>query len=505
MGTLIRCCAVALIALTASAQLQENVTVELIEVPVYVTGPDGQPIRGLTKDNFELRVNRRAQPIEYFDAIDYAAPQPKATEAARPRRERRLYLLLFDQLYSIPGVVARAQRAAEAVVAQSDPQTDFFAVATYTANKGVQFVVPFLSDRVAVRRAIATLAVSKTGDPLRVGISPTERVEWIAPEGNALTDGGAHGTNAGSELDDMLHGGAAMREMQAQQLHNGAEDLLENFGDLAARLAAMEGQKHVLYFSLGFNSALVHGGDNPVGDFMKGGVSDAHTTAALDDMVRAFRSAGVFLDAIDIGGVRAGQGSLNVLDNDSLQSMAHGTGGDFVHNQNNLAAGLKDMTSAQQVVYVLAFNRRDRRGGSISVNVRGVPRGTTVSYRQGFGSGEEKKTIDPLQLADIMVNDIPESGLDVKLNASPSEIAIEIPREEVIQLGGNAAAVELLLYVYDANGSIIFARGKTLTPDQPMVVRAQVGLPSGHYVAKALVEIRGTNIVGFARREFDTP
>ena len=62
---------------------------------MVVTTADGNPIRGLTKANFDLRVNRRSQPIEYFDPIDFAAETASPTNGGQ--RYRRLYLFVFDE------------------------------------------------------------------------------------------------------------------------------------------------------------------------------------------------------------------------------------------------------------------------------------------------------------------------------------------------------------------------------------------------------------------------
>jgi len=494
------------VAFATAAQVHENVTVELIEVPVYVFGPDGQPIRGLTKDNFELRINRRQQPIEYFDAIDFSQPKTTAAAPQGDQRERRLYLLLFDQLYSAPPRLARAQRAAEFVVEHSNPATDLFAVATYTAKKGVQFATPFLVDRVAIRRAIGTLTVSSTRDPFSVGISPAERMTWDEKaDASPFIPTGKHD----EEMEETLHGGVANQEMQVQPDRNLIDDFVSDFGALAKRLAQLQGQKHLVVFSEGFRSPLMHGGDDPVGK--KGAGFDARLFRALDDMVKDFQSAGVFLDTVDIAGLRHLPGAS--YDNDSLQFLAHQTGGEFVHNRNDLGPAVADLANAERVVYVLAFNRRNARGGTIDVRVNGIPRGSRVSFRHGFGATERSKQVDPLQLADILINDVPQSGLNLRISASPSGVTIELPRDEIVpQLVDKTPNVDTFVYVFDQNGSAVFAGQKTIAFDsaarkktEPIVIRHRLDLAPGHYVAKAIARIAGTTSIGFARAEVTVP
>ena len=37
------------------------------------------------------------------------------------------------------------------------------------------------------------------------------------------------------------------------------------------------------------------------------------------------------------------------------------------------------------VVYILGFHPRDRKQGRISVKVHGLPRGSEIAYREGYG------------------------------------------------------------------------------------------------------------------------
>ena len=69
-------CATLIIGTSALAQVRENVTVEVIEVPVYVFGPDGQPIRGLQASDFTVLEDGKPRPIRVFEAVDLPARRP---------------------------------------------------------------------------------------------------------------------------------------------------------------------------------------------------------------------------------------------------------------------------------------------------------------------------------------------------------------------------------------------------------------------------------------------
>src|ERR1700682_12627 len=94
-------------SLFAQTQHREQTTVEVVQVPVYVSA-SGVAMTGLAKDDFELYVNGKRETSAYSDVIDFATggkseEAPAATDgpaAAPDVRQRRLYVLLFDLVYS---------------------------------------------------------------------------------------------------------------------------------------------------------------------------------------------------------------------------------------------------------------------------------------------------------------------------------------------------------------------------------------------------------------------
>src|SRR6185436_8159570 len=116
---------VVLLSLPLAAQsVREVTTVEVVEVPVYVTD-HGKPVPGLTRENFRLLVNGKPQSVDYFDIVDFAGLS--ADEVQNPK-QRRLYFLLFD-LTSEPFTILRACTAVDEFVQQAGP-ADMFAIAT---------------------------------------------------------------------------------------------------------------------------------------------------------------------------------------------------------------------------------------------------------------------------------------------------------------------------------------------------------------------------------------
>jgi len=500
---------VAACALSIAAQVRENVTVEVVEVPVYITSGNNQPVEGLTRDAFELFVDGRPQPIEYFDAIDFAKVPggPAAqTAVARPRRERRLYLFLFDLSFATPARIKKAQTAAEQAVAHSNPATDFFAVATYSSNRGVQFISSFLSDRVAITRAIYTLRASSAQDPLGVALSSPERAQWLTA---TEMGGSAEGLSPmlGDEVKDMLAGGQANQDMLQMQGKRLIEYQIGALGDVAARLSALEGQKHLVIFTEGFDSARIT-------DIKANGRPpnlDAHLIDIVKQMHETFVSAGVTLDSIDIQGLRH---TMTDLDNDALYLLSRGTGGRVIVNRNDLGDAVDTIMRAERTVYVLGFSSAGRKRGKITVRVKGLPRGSEVSYREGFGYVPANKNVDALQLADILINDTPQSGaaLDAGVISADgtSVLAVAFNRAEVVpQLPESSPGIELLIYVLDEHGVTAGFKSKRVSLTGParvptgyLTLREPFELPKGNYTAKVLLRITGTRALGYVRRDF---
>jgi len=498
-------------ALSAQAQVRESVTVEVVQVPVYVTTSDGKPVTGLTKDAFQLSVDGHPQPIEYFDTFDFGTAQPGApVPAERTRRERRLYLLLFDLSFATPGSIGRAQRAAETAVAHSNPATDLFAVATYSSSKGVFFLSPFLSDRVAVARAIYTLKSSQAQDPLGLALASAERAQWVT----AMEQGGAvSGSDndlspfLGSEVADTIKGGQVNQDNLAMPAARLIEFQLEGLGEAAARFGALEGQKHVLIFTEGFESTRI----NDIKAKGRPPNLDAHLVDLVKRMHDIFVSAGVTLDSVDIKGLRH---TFNDLDNDALYMLSKGTGGRVIDNRNDLVAAVDTLVQSQRTVYLLGFRQGERKRGRISVRVNGLPRGAEVSYREGFGYVAPKAALNSLQLADILLNDVPQAGVTlsagVRTSDTGAEVAVSFARAEVVpQLLDASPSVEFLFYIFNDRGGAVGFKAKRINFTGAgrvntgyLTLNEPFDLPKGKYSAKVLLRISGTKSLGFVRRDF---
>src|SRR5512145_535041 len=91
--------------------------VDLVQVDAYVTDSQGNPVTGLTADDFEVREDRRPQSIAYFlpfdipietsnegsSSVAFVEPDVQSNEP----REGRLYVIAVDELRPENGLRTR--------------------------------------------------------------------------------------------------------------------------------------------------------------------------------------------------------------------------------------------------------------------------------------------------------------------------------------------------------------------------------------------------------------
>jgi len=460
------------LALAARAQVHEQINVEVIDVPVYVTGS-----ADLKREDFQLFVNGKPQTVDYFDVIDFAAAVPPpgaaaATTSARDIRDRRLFLLLFDISAGDPHLITRASRGALAMLQNALP-ADFFAVATHSALHGVELVVPFTADRDLVRRAIVALKPSEAHDPLELAITDPERTSLA---GNLPDDRDPLPPDVAPLID-------TQKEILRMPLLRIAEQEMDDLAALAPRLAPLEGYKRVLFLSRTFPVPL----------------GDSELFRHYETMRRAFLAANVVVDSIDLTVNNPFDKGLH-FGSEGLHGLARDTGGQHIHNENPPGKAFARIADSTRRGYRLGFNmpRNAKRGfNSIEVRVRNVPADTVVSYRRGFSRGAVKpSTADALLLADILMNDIPQTGVGPLLHIDDAKhLEVSVPPNALAE-GGD---VEVLLYIFDANGATVDFQQKRMK--SAGIVRSRVDLPAGHYVAKAL--LRAGDSIGFSRLEFE--
>lgn len=524
--------AVLLLAVPVFAQrYDDSITVNVVEVPVYVER-FLKPIPGLTRDDFELFVNGKLQPVEYLDVIEDKGDGPREQDApatADPAdlKRRRLVVLLFDVGGSSALAVSRARTQAMQFVQESRPG-DAYAVATI-GRTGVHFVVPFTADRIAVQRAIGTMAPSRAGDPFRVATLDTERASWrtVADPSLAKLPGEASAPSSGladtsqTGLNEVWNGeprggfessGARQaaqdffrleQQVEREERFIGDELFIEELVALADRLSSLEGVKRVVLLSERRGAQDL-------------GVRYGNLAAMVH---QRYRAAGVILDGVDIrlpwapvgdSDQRLAPGlSPEPAVSGLLSDLALDTGG-------TVTASLRDLGRRTSITYVLGFRPPADLGGgthSIRVRLKKAPLLTEVRHRRSFTLASGRRGDEALFLADTILNDIPQRGVTVDLDVKGTTVSARIPGAELLAHPAHRPLMlDVFSYVFGEKGDAVawshmrlrvdLAKGREFLEAHPYTVRQNFSLGPGRYAAKALVRILGTDILGFQRADF---
>ena len=156
-----------------TAQVNESIDVRVVNVDVTVMSRKG-PVRGLTRDDFEIREDGKVQPITNFYTSDEtrstlaavtpgAAPSPTAAPAPTlDERFRRKVLVLVDNHHTTRRGRDTSLRALEAMI--NDRFHGDYEWSIGVIGRGVTLVLPLSSDKTAIHEALEIIRKIGTGE-----------------------------------------------------------------------------------------------------------------------------------------------------------------------------------------------------------------------------------------------------------------------------------------------------------------------------------------------------
>jgi len=199
-----------------------RVEVNLVEIHVTVTGPDGAYLLGLQADDFRLFEDGVEQALAHFDA------------STRPAS----VALLLDASPSVFRELAEIKRAARALAGRLAPQDE---VAVVALADQVHLLLPFSSDRALLDKAVEAVELLRG-----TGLSPGSRIyEAVYLAGRELF-GGRTGRKAIVLLTDGQDSSLGLSWDPASALPRPAEPDRLTFEDVCRTLAAEGIEAHVI-------------------------------------------------------------------------------------------------------------------------------------------------------------------------------------------------------------------------------------------------------------------
>jgi len=422
--------------LAAAATIRTQV--ELVEVPVVVRDRNGAAVGGLTRDDFEIFDSGRKQEITAFSVETFprsgaAAPSPNrsstAAAPARPDTLRRFIALVLDDLNSDFGSLRRGQNAAEQFVAGSLSPGDEVAVFTTALSE----TVTFTNDRRKLETVIEKVRphARSSDDRTCPQIRPYEAYAISNDLDRDVLDARI------AELMGCVRGISRSAAEQAVRMKaRGIWEIakantgytLRSIASIVSTMSQMPGRRAVLLASSGF----ITGEEEQS--------LQAITTMALH--------TGVIINALDLRGLypimpggqvdnpRPGgmtemaiQGRAENAKDDGIAVLASGTGGQFFHNNNDLAAGFHRLGALPEVLYVLGFDAgsvaHDGRYHPLKVRLKAGRRGA-VQSRMGYTAPPKELPADMArqqQTDTLLTGDKTLADIAARVTAEPESSA----------------------------------------------------------------------------------
>jgi VWFA-related protein len=390
-------------AQTASAPPTFPSGIELITVDAVVLDPHGQPVPGLTKDDFVVKEDDLRRDVVRFEAFDVSAPreEPKpVTAGVVASNERaasdpgRAFAIVVDDLGIALERTSAAQEAVRLFLERSVRDGDLVTLATTSGNA-------WWSDRIPEGRG-DLLAVLARARGLLVDESPLERMSnyeafWIARHEVSMSSVGAmtwrvvkrwEATGACPVLagrgsigcDSKVRGRATQIDGVRQRL---LRSTLAGVRRAIEAVTLARGRKSLILLSDGF---------------LDDSGSDARAVVALS------REANAAVYFVDVRGLQALPGGLGsaaeagpppdqrerfeaaTVEPAGSVALANDTGGFSVRNTNDLAAGAGRVAAESRVFYLLGFHPAAGKppGEWRALRVEVTRPGLTVRARRGY-------------------------------------------------------------------------------------------------------------------------
>ena len=548
-------------SIASSGQQQsrfEDVTdVVVVEVPVQVI-KDGQPVRGLTAENFQILDGGKKRDLIGFDVMDLTLTDPQGRPATVPSAAaRRHFPFFFDLSFSDPGAIVRARQAATDLVDTALHPSDLVAVASYSRATGARLVIGFTPDRMQAKFAIDTLGlpqlVEAKRDPLGLILSDERDSIGLSDTPGIPIGGGDSGRpDPEAEIKEVI-----TRMVGAERQATNRNEILALTGALTEFTEFMkniEGRKYVVYLSEGFDSSILLGARGSTAAEQKK-IQEANEAAMsgrywevdsderfgntdmqnqLTQMLQGFIRADCTIQAVDIGGLAAGGAAVVRQSNtqDSLFIMANDTGGEFYANFNNPKSAMDSMLERTSVTYVLAFQHQDLKNDGkfhkLKVKLVNGPKGTRLVHRPGYFAAKEYGEMNRMerQLAGASAIMGAAGGLvDSSVLAAPFNVGattayvpvlIEIDGSSLMTgTSGNVLPTEIYAYAITSQGTVrdFFVEALALDLSKAGAALEQTGfkyfghfdLPADEYEIRTMVRNGSTGATGVATSRVRVP
>jgi VWFA-related protein len=532
---------------------------KLVQLDAVVVDKNGQVVKGLTQDDFELFEGGKKQQISFFEFVDGggrpgAAVKPSVAPSDPSRQGpgegdiRRIFAFVIDDLMIRGTDMYLVRQMLTNFVDNRMQPSDLVAIIRTVGGKGL--LQTFTTDKELLRRAIASLSVANHPFSAFDNPDPLDPAAFAAASGAGGSAGqvdlaGNPAMDIASAQDD------TNRQMRAFMALGTASFVIDSMKELPGRKAMV----------------LVSGGLPILGS--GAGSVTGDVSYFLNRLADQATRAGVVINTLDIRGLSAqtgvadfrdtpGKSAINLTPNSGsgrlpdetlfsnknpfdvadahmgLRQLSSTTGGLAILNRNDFNAGLDRVIDASDAYYLLAYTPTDANFKNefrkVAIKVRN---GYRVYSRSGYFAREEHAAAAPVTKQDQLLaaiksplarKDLPlvaevlykagaaadKGAIGIDLVIDPNKIGFE----EIGLLHG--ANVDVAGFVFDEFGKLRGGFNQTLSLSLPKEEYDQIltggltysqntELPAGIYQIRIAVRDQKTGNLGTISRYIEVP
>ena len=475
----------------AAAPPQNEVSVILKLVQVFVTDKSGKPVTGLALSDFELIDNGTPQTLTDFEKHAPAEdPRARTAATAGPPLLNRKFFFVFDLSQNNPRGQRAALRLALTFLETQALPSDEFAVLAFTYAGGLGFREFLTTDRTGVARQIKALE-----EPVGAGMDADHKSD--AMEGEDL--------GAGYEALIVPINPTKDRFMAK------TADFAAALEGLARALRSLPGFKNIILFSSGLGENIIHD------------ANDTRVMQNLKDMMREISSSACPIFTVDTDVVKDQPTSARGAG--LLMQIARESGGHYFPSPERSAVVAESVNAITSHYYVLGYRigmSWDGRYHALKVRVRRP--GCEVRAQPGYYDPARYADLSPLEkgfhLLDLMRGKASPFllPLDIPLAVLPYSgaegsgrwncvVLAELAPPELRELAGPKA--ELFFFIYDEKQATVWSKRSEVVWAELGTADAfpysPVSLPPGAYSARAALRSVESGMTAVGSTDFTIP
>ena len=514
-----------------------KVDVNYVEIDAQVTDAQGNLVRNLTKDDFQISENGKPQALTVFSTVDIpvehidpplfakAAIPPDVASNARPF-EGRVFVIVVDDLHTAATRTGRVRAAARLFVSRYVGANDLVAVVNTSGfSSGAQ---DFTTNRTLALRAIDSAIGQKADSATSAALDDYYR----------NNTGGIAGDSTISADSNEL------------ERYTKARNTLATMKALANYLDGIHGRRKAVVF---FSEGIDYDATNPFAGRYARDVQDS-----MQEAIAAATRGNVSIYSVDPRGVTSGMDDLiqiqsfptdnsisstqlleeTRVQHDNLRVLSDQTGGFAVLNQNDFRNAFTRILDDSSSYYVLGYypTNGNRDGKFRRVEIKVLKPGLKVRARNGYYAPKGRTAPTKLEegkgspeLRDAMNSPVGMSGLTLHAFAAP--LRGPAPKDAVavsLEIDGTKLPfkqspdglftddLEISMYAYDQKGKIqdgaqdvLNLRLKPATHDivskgRFRIVR-RLQIPPGKYSVRVGARESNSGLLGTVFFDFEAP